>query len=158
MPQITPNLWFDTQGKEAADFYVALFPNSRITDVSYYGEDAPMPAGLELTIDFSLDGNEFTIINAGPMFKFNESVSFGIACKDQAEVDHYWDALVADGGEEGQCGWLKDRFGLSWQVTPEGIGELFMDPDPGRVQRAMAAMMGMRKLDLAAMRAAADAG
>lgn len=155
MPTITPNLWFDTQGLEAAEFYVSVFPNSRITNISYYGEAGPGPAGTVMVVDFELDGQPYTAINGGPLFHFDEAISLLINCKDQAEVDHYWDALT-DGGQESQCGWLKDRFGLSWQVSPDGMAEVMNDPDPERANRAMKAMLGMVKLDLAALKAAAD--
>ncbi len=154
--QIVPNLWFDTQAEQAAEFYVSVFPNSRILSTARYPEGAPGPAGEVMTVDFELDGQRFTGINGGPQFTFDEAVSFVVPCADQAEVDRYWDALTGDGGEESMCGWCKDRFGLSWQVVPDGMDELFADPDPARVQRAMQAMLGMRKLDLAALRAAAD--
>jgi predicted 3-demethylubiquinone-9 3-methyltransferase (glyoxalase superfamily) len=155
MPRITPNLWFDTQGQEAAEFYVSVFPNSRITNVTHYTEGAPREAGMVMTVEFELDGQRFVAINGGPEFTFDEAVSFEIACETQEEVDAYW-AKLTDGGEEGPCGWLKDRYGLSWQVTPAGLGELLSDADPQRAQRAMQAMLGMRKLDIAALRAAAD--
>jgi predicted 3-demethylubiquinone-9 3-methyltransferase (glyoxalase superfamily) len=155
MPRITPNLWFDTQAKEAAEFYVSLFPNSKITNVSHYGESGPREAGTVLSVDFVLDGQPYSAINGGPEFVFDEAVSFSIDCADQEEVDRYWNALTA-GGEESQCGWLKDRFGLSWQVVPSELGELLGDPDPGRSQRVMQAMLAMRKLDVGALRAAAD--
>jgi len=153
--KITPNLWFDTEAEEAANFYVSLFPNSRIVNVSHYTEAGPREAGMVMTVEFELDGQRFVGINGGPEFTFDEAVSFQIDCETQDEVDSYWERLT-DGGEESQCGWLKDRYGLSWQVTPAGIEELFADPDPARAERAMQAMLGMRKLDLAAMRAAAD--
>ena len=156
MPSITPNLWFDTQALEAAEFYVSVFPNSKITNVTHYTDSGPGPTGEVLTVDFVLDGTRFTGINGGPEFTFDEAVSFLIECKDQDEIDHYWDALLAGGGEESMCGWLKDRFGLSWQVCPAGMEELFNDPDPERADRAMKAMLGMVKLDIAALRAAAD--
>jgi predicted 3-demethylubiquinone-9 3-methyltransferase (glyoxalase superfamily) len=156
MPNITPNLWFDTQGNEAADFYVSIFPNSRITNVSLYGDAGPRPAGTVLAVDFELDGQPFTAINGGPEFIFDEAISFRITCAGQEEVDHYWNALSM-GGQEGRCGWLKDRFGLSWQVTPVELGELLGDPDPGRAQRAMRAMLEMKKIDVARLRAAAAA-
>ena len=156
MPAITPNLWFDDQGVEAAEFYTSIFPNSEITATHLYGDVGPGEPGTVMMVQFTLDGQPFTAINGGPLFTFSEAISMEIACADQAEVDYYWEALTA-GGEESQCGWLKDRFGLSWQVTPTEIGDILMDPDPGRVQRAMAAMFGMRKIDVAAMRAAADA-
>ena len=154
MPRITPNLWFDTQAEEAAGFYVALFPNSRITNVSHYGPDGPR-AGTVLTVDFSLDGQPYTAINGGPEFSFTEAVSLLINCADQDEVDHYWAALVAE-GEPGQCGWLKDRYGLSWQVVPAELGRALGDPDPVRARRAMKALLGMSRIDLAELRAAMD--
>jgi predicted 3-demethylubiquinone-9 3-methyltransferase (glyoxalase superfamily) len=155
MPRITPNLWFDTQALEAAGFYVSIFPSSRITNVSHYGEAGPRPAGTVLTVDFELDGQPFTAINGGPEFTFEEAVSFLVDCADQDEVDYYWANLSA-GGEEGPCGWLKDRYGLSWQVVPSELGRLITDPDPQRANRAMKAMLGMGKIDVAALRAAAD--
>ncbi len=155
MPRITPNLWFDAEGHDAAEFYVSVFPNSRITNVSHYNEAGPGVTGTVLTVDFELDGHPFTAINGGPHFTFDEAVSFLIHCADQAEIDYYWERLT-DGGEESQCGWLKDRFGLSWQVVPEGMEEMLGGTDPERSARAMTAMLGMRKLDIAALRAAAD--
>src|SRR5262245_6014374 len=156
MPEITPNLWFDTEGKDAAEFYVSVFPNSEITNVSYYGEAGPRPAGTVLTVDFALDGQRFTAINGGPQFKFDEAVSFLVNCADQDEVDYYWDKLT-EGGEESQCGWLKDKYGLSWQIVPTERETLMTDPDAGRAERAMKAMLGMQKIDLAVIKAAADA-
>lgn len=153
--KIIPNLWFDTQAEEAAEFYLSVFKNSRILNVSRYTEAGPGPAGTAMSVEWELDGQRFVGINGGPQFTFSEAVSFGITCEDQAEVDYYWDRLT-DGGEEGQCGWLKDRFGVSWQVVPTGMEELFADPDPTRAQRAMEAMFSMKKLDVAALRAAAD--
>jgi predicted 3-demethylubiquinone-9 3-methyltransferase (glyoxalase superfamily) len=155
MPKTTPCLWFDTQGEEAAEFYVSVFPNSKITDVTHYSEAGPREAGTVMTVDFVLDGQEFTAINGGPEFTFSESVSFLINCADQEEVDYYWTKL-SDGGAEGPCGWLKDRYGLSWQVCPVALNELIKDPDQGRVQRVITAMFGMKKLDVAALQAAAD--
>jgi predicted 3-demethylubiquinone-9 3-methyltransferase (glyoxalase superfamily) len=155
MQRITPCLWFDTQGEEAANFYVSLFKNSRITDVGYYGEAGPRPAGTVMIVAFELDGQPFTALNGGPEFTFDEAISFQVACESQEEVDHYWDGLSA-GGEEGPCGWLKDRYGVSWQVVPNVMLELLKDPDAGRSQRAMAAMMTMKKIDIAAVQAAAD--
>jgi predicted 3-demethylubiquinone-9 3-methyltransferase (glyoxalase superfamily) len=152
---IIPNLWFDTQAEEAAAFYTSVFPNSRVVGVTRYTDVGPGPAGSVMTVEFELDGQRFVGINGGPEFTFSEAVSFQVTCADQAEVDRYWAALT-DGGEESQCGWLKDRYGLSWQVVPAGMEELFADPDPQRAQRAMEAMLGMRKLDVAALRAAAD--
>jgi predicted 3-demethylubiquinone-9 3-methyltransferase (glyoxalase superfamily) len=155
MPRITPNLWFDTESVEAAEFYVSVFPSSEIRNVSYYGEAGPRPAGTVLTVDFVLDGQEYTAINGGPEFRFDEAISLLINCADQDEVDYYWTKLC-EGGEEGPCGWLKDRYGLSWQVVPAALGELLSDPDEGRAQRAMKAMLGMKKIDVAAIHAAAD--
>ena len=155
MPPINPNLWFDTKSEEAAAFYVSVFPNSKITAVSRYPEGAPQPAGTVLTVDFVLDGQEFTAINGGPQFPFTEAISLLITCADQKEIDYYWDALSA-GGEEGQCGWLKDRYGVSWQVVPPGMAEVLNGSDPGRAQRAMQAMFSMQKIDVAALQAAAD--
>ena len=158
MPAITPCLWFDTQGEEAASFYVSVFPRSRIVSTSHYGEAGPGTPGSVLTVEFELDGRPFTALNGGPEFTFSEAVSFQIDCTDQEEVDHYWTRLSADGGEEGPCGWVKDRFGLSWQVVPRRLVELLADPDTARAQRAMQAMLGMKKLDIAGLEAAADAG
>jgi predicted 3-demethylubiquinone-9 3-methyltransferase (glyoxalase superfamily) len=154
MPPIITNLWFDTEAEQAAEHYVSIFPNSKITAVSHYGEAGPGPAGTVLTVDFVLDGQRFTAINGGPDFTFDEAISLLIECADQDEIDYYWDKLT-EGGEESQCGWLKDRYGLSWQVCPGGMAELFNEPDTGRSDRAMRAMLGMKKLDIAALEAAA---
>ena len=156
MPRITPNLWFDTQGLEAAEFYVSVFPSSQVKDVTYYNNAGPGKAGTVLTVDFVLDGQDYTAINGGPAFTFDEAISLLINCADQAEVDYYWEKLIAGGGEESQCGWLKDKYGLSWQVVPAGMNEVLNDPDRGRAERAMKAMLGMRKIDVAALQAAAD--
>ncbi len=153
--KIVPNLWFDTEAEQAAEFYVGVFENSRIVNVSHYTEAGPRDAGMVMTVEFELDGQRFIGINGGPKFTFDEAVSFAIECETQEEVDYYWDKLT-EGGEESQCGWLKDRYGLSWQVVPTGMEELFADPDKGRAERAMKAMLGMRKLDVAALRRAAD--
>ena len=153
--KITPNLWFDTEAEEAAAFYVSVFPNSRIVSVARYTEGAPRPAGMVMTVEFELDGQRFIGINGGPEFTFDEAVSFQINCATQDDVDYYW-ARLSEGGQEGPCGWLKDKFGLSWQVTPTGMDELFSDPDPKKAERAMRAMLGMTKLDLATLRAAAE--
>ncbi len=155
MPHITPNLWFDLNGLEAAEFYVSIFPSSKVTTVTHYTEAGPGPVGSVLTVGFELDGQEFTALNGGPQFTFTEAISLMINCADQDEVDYYWGKLTA-GGEESQCGWLKDRYGLSWQVVPAAIGELMTDPDQGRAQRAMGALFGMTKIDVAALYAAAD--
>jgi predicted 3-demethylubiquinone-9 3-methyltransferase (glyoxalase superfamily) len=154
-PKIAPCLWFDGQAEEAANFYVSLFPDSAILAVSRFGDGAPFPAGTVMVVEFQLAGQRFQALNGGPQYKFSEAVSLSIDCKDAAEVDHYWDALTQGGGEEGQCGWLKDRFGVSWQVVPAGLEALITDPDQDRAQRALRAMMAMKKLDLAAMRTAA---
>ena len=153
--KIVPNLWFDTQAEEAAEFYTSVFKNSRIVNVTRYTEAGPREAGMVMTVEWELDGQRFVGINGGPEFTFDEAVSFQITCEDQAEVDYYWDRL-SEGGQEGPCGWLKDRYGLSWQVVPTGMEELFADPDPQRAERAMKAMLGMRKLDIAALQSAAD--
>jgi predicted 3-demethylubiquinone-9 3-methyltransferase (glyoxalase superfamily) len=157
MPEITPNLWFDTQAEEAAAFYVDVFPNSRITLVTHYTEAGPRSAGEVMTVEFELDGQRFVGINGGPEFTFDEAVSFMIECDTQEEIDRYWDILIGGGGQEGPCGWLKDRFGLSWQVVPRGMDAMFApDADPARAARAMEAMFGMKKIDMAAMQRAAD--
>ena len=155
MPRITPCLWFDTQAEQAAQFYTSVFPNSRIVEVSRFGEGGRRDADLALVVSFELDGQPVTALNGGPEFAFTEAVSFQVDCADQAEVDHYWTALT-DGGEESRCGWLKDRFGLSWQVIPRRLTELLGDPDPARAHRAMDAMFTMRKIDVAALERAAD--
>jgi predicted 3-demethylubiquinone-9 3-methyltransferase (glyoxalase superfamily) len=157
VPTITPNLWFDSDGLEAAEFYVSIFPNSKVGTITRYGEAGPGEPGTVLTVDFELDGQPYTAINGGPMFTFDEAVSFLINCADQPEIDRYWEKLLEGGGEESQCGWLKDRFGLSWQVVPANWTELMNDPDEGRAQRRMQAMLGMQKIDIAAIEAAADA-
>jgi len=154
--KITPNLWFDMNAEEAANFYVDLFDDGRILNVARYPEGSPGPAGKVMTVEWELNGQKFVGINGGPQFQFSEAVSFMISCKDQEEVDYYWDRLTADGGREGQCGWLTDRFGLAWQVVPEGMDEVFNDPDPAKAERSMAAMMKMKKLDIAELRAAAE--
>ena len=150
MQKVTPCLWFDTEAEDAAKLYTSVFENSRILEVSHYGEGAPRPAGTVLTVSFELEGQAFTALNAGPEFTFNEAVSFQVSCASQEEVDHFWDTL-SEGGEESQCGWLKDRFGLSWQIIPTRLPELLGDPDPERSQRAMQAMLGMKKIDIAAL-------
>jgi predicted 3-demethylubiquinone-9 3-methyltransferase (glyoxalase superfamily) len=153
--KIVTNLWFDTEAEEAAEFYTSIFKNSRIISTSKFPEGAPREAGMVMTVDFELDGQRYTGINGGPEFKFDEAISLLINCEDQDEVDYYWEKLT-DGGTESVCGWLKDRYGLSWQVVPAGMEELFSDSDPERAQRAMEAMLKMRKLDVATLRAAAD--
>ncbi len=156
MPQkIVTNLWFDTEAEEAAEFYCSIFPNARIVNKTHYTEGAPREAGTVMTVDWELDGQRFTGINGGPEFKFDEAISLLINCKDQEEVDYFWEKLT-DGGREVQCGWLTDRYGLSWQVVPEGMDELFSDSDPKRAERAMKVMLKMKKLDVDALRKAAD--
>lgn len=155
MPRIVPNLWFDHQAEEAADFYVSVFPDSHIVGVTRYPDGHPERAGEVLTVDLDLDGQRYTLLDGGPHDRFNDAISLLVECRDQAEVDRFWERLT-DGGQEVQCGWLKDRFGVSWQVVPAGMEEILADPDPQRARRAMEAMMGMVKLDLAALRAAAD--
>ena len=154
MPKPTPCLWFDTQGEDAARFYTSVFPNSRIVDIARFGEAGPREAGMVMVVSFELDGQPFTALNGGPEFTFSEAVSFQVDCADQAEVDRYWETL-SEGGEQGPCGWLKDRFGLSWQIVPTRLTELLADPDRERSQRAMTAMLGMRKIVIAELEAAA---
>jgi predicted 3-demethylubiquinone-9 3-methyltransferase (glyoxalase superfamily) len=153
--RIRPNLWFDTEAEEAAEFYVSIFDNSRVVNVTRYTDAGPREAGMVMTVEFELDGQRFVGINGGPEFTFDEAMSLEIVCEGQKEVDYYWERLT-DGGEESQCGWLKDRYGVSWQVVPKGMDEVFSDSDPERAKRAMEAMLKMRKLDLGALRAAAD--
>jgi len=154
MPKITPNLWFDGNAMEAAEFYCSVFPNSKIKTVTHYTDAGPGKAGDVLTVEWELDGTTFVGINGGSQFKFDEAVSFEIDVKDQDELDYYWDTLTANGGEESQCGWLRDKFGLSWQVVPEGWAEIYADPDKEKVNRVMQAMFKMKKLDIAALKAA----
>ncbi len=153
MPKIHPFLWFDAQAEEAAKFYVSLFPNSKILSEQRYGPGGPGPEGSVMTVDFELDGQHVTALNGGSVFHFTEAVSFVIDCDGQAEVDHYWDSLL-EGGAPSQCGWLKDRFGFSWQVVPKQLFDTIGGPDAAGRQRAMAAMMQMTKLDVAALQAA----
>ena len=155
MQKIVPNLWFDANAEEAAAFYVSVFKNSRIVRATPYTDAGPGQPGTVMMVEFELDGEAFVGINGGPLFTFSEAVSFQINCDDQAEVDYFWDALTADGGEESQCGWLKDKFGVSWQVVPAGMEDIFADPDPEAAKRAVTAMLGMKKLDVAALRRAA---
>jgi predicted 3-demethylubiquinone-9 3-methyltransferase (glyoxalase superfamily) len=154
MPRITPCLWFDTQAEEAAAFYTSIFDNSRILEVAHYTDAGPRPAGTVMLVRFELDGQEFTALNGGPEFTFDEAVSFQVHTRDQEETDRFWAALT-EGGEEVTCGWLKDKFGLSWQVVPEPVVELFRDPDPRRAARAMQAMFDMKNIDIAAIEKAA---
>jgi predicted 3-demethylubiquinone-9 3-methyltransferase (glyoxalase superfamily) len=156
MKKITPWLWFDTQAEEAATFYTSVFKNSKILSVDRYGDAGPGEAGSVMTVAFELDGQEFVGLNGGPHFTFNEAVSFLVSCDSQDEVDEYWSRLT-EGGEESQCGWLKDKYGVSWQIIPTALPELLGDPDPARAQRAMQAMLTMGKIDVEALRQAADA-
>lgn len=144
--RITPMLWFDTQAEEAAHFYTSIFPDSRITQVSRYGKNAPAPEGTVMVVSFDLDGQPFTALNGGPRFKFNEAISLVVACEDQRELDHYWGGLLADGGTPVACGWLKDRYGLAWQVVPVDVFDMIADPDPVRAGRATSAVWSMVKL------------
>lgn len=155
MQKITPFLWFDDQAETAARLYVSLFKNSSIGEITRYGEAGPGPAGQVMTISFVLDGQPFTALNGGPHYKFTEAMSLSVSCEDQAEVDRLWDALIADGGEPGPCGWLKDRWGLSWQIVPSALPKLLGDPDRAKSQRVMQAMMKMGKLEVAGLEAAA---
>lgn len=155
MRKIHPMLWFDTQAEEAANLYVSIFKNSRITSIARYPDGGPTPKGRVMTVGFELDGQQFTALNAGPHFKFNEAVSFVVDCKSQEEVDYYWTKLTEGGGQPSQCGWLKDKFGLSWQITPSVLIELVSGPDPAQAGRVMAAMMQMTKIDIAKLKEAA---
>ena len=157
MSRISPFLWFDDQAEEAANLYVSVFPNSRITGASRYGEVGPGKPGSVMTISFEIDGLPVTALNGGPIFRFNEAFSMSVDCADQAEVDRYWDALIENGGQPSQCGWLKDRFGLSWQIVPRILPRLLSDPDRAKAQRVMTAMLKMSRLDVAALEAAAEA-
>ena len=156
MPNVTPWLWFDTEGEEAAEFYTSVFPNSKVVEVTRYGSANPQQEGSVMTVTFDLDGQRFSALNGGPQFTFNEAVSFQVLCADQDEVDYYWTAL-SEGGEEGPCGWLKDRYGLSWQIVPNALYELLDDPDQEKSQRVMAAMLEMGKIEIAGLEAAAAA-
>jgi predicted 3-demethylubiquinone-9 3-methyltransferase (glyoxalase superfamily) len=161
MQKIHPFLWFDTEAETAARFYVETFKNSELGNISYYPAAAEDVSGKSkgsvMTVSFKIEDQEFTALNGGPNYKFSEAVSFMVSCKDQAEVDELWAILTADGGEEGPCGWLKDRFGLSWQIVPEGMNGLLGDPDPEKANKAMAAMLKMKKIDLNAMQEAMEA-
>jgi predicted 3-demethylubiquinone-9 3-methyltransferase (glyoxalase superfamily) len=153
MQKITPFLWFDTQAEEAAKFYVSVFPKSKILKTARYGDAGPGPKGSVMTVEFELEGQRMIALNGGPVFRFTEAVSLVVDCRDQKEVDRYWTKL-SQGGEESMCGWLKDRYGLSWQITPTILGKLVSDPDPKKAKRAMEAMLKMRKIDIAALKAA----
>ncbi len=157
MQKITPCLWFDTEGEEAAKLYTSVFPNSKIVDVARYGEAGPRDAGTVMTVSFELDGQKFVALNGGPDFTFSEAISFQVSCETQDEIDAYWSKL-SEGGEEGPCGWLKDRYGLSWQIIPTALPRLLGDPDREKSQRVMDAMLQMKKIEIDVLeRAAADA-
>ena len=158
MQKITPNLWFDDQAEGAARFYTAVFKNSRINTIARYGSAGPLPAGTVMMVDFELDGQQFTALNGGPAdFKFNEALSLIVNCASQDEVDYYWQRL-SEGGEEGDCGWLKDKFGVSWQIIPTAMNDMISDPDPDKSQRAMQAMLQMNKIDIATIERAYRGG
>ena len=157
MQKITPFLWFDNQAEEAVSFYASVFKNFKIGKMSRYGEGGPGPAGTVMTAEFELEGMKFLALNGGPHFKFTEAISFVVGCETQEEIDDYWEKLTADGGKESQCGWLKDKFGLSWQITPTIMGKL-MAGEPEKSKRAMQAMMGMKKLNIATLQRAYDEG
>jgi predicted 3-demethylubiquinone-9 3-methyltransferase (glyoxalase superfamily) len=157
MQKITPFLWFDHQAEEAVNFYTSIFKNSKIGKISRYGDAGPGPKGSVMVMEFQLDGQDFTALNGGTVFKFNESISFYVTCSTQEEVDYYWEKLSA-GGEQGQCGWLKDRYGVSWQVVPTILGQLMSDPDAAKAARVTEAMLKMTKLDIAELKRAAQAG
>lgn len=160
MQKITPCLWFDKNAEEAVKFYTSIFKNSKICDISYYGKEGyeihHMPEGSVLTVEFELDGQKFVGLNGGPIFKFNEAVSFIIECRDQTEVDYYWEKLTADGGEESVCGWLKDKYGVSWQITPTILDELIKDHDKEKAGRVMNAMLKMKKIIISDLEKAAE--
>ena len=155
MPTITPFLWYDTEAEAAANFYVTVFKNSRILKVTHFGDVGPGAKGSVMTVEFELDGLPFTALNGGPHFKFDEAISFVVHCKTQDDVDYYWETLSA-GGQKSDCGWLKDKFGLSWQITPDILVDLLKDADAAKQQRVMAAMMTMKKIDIALLQQAAD--
>ncbi len=156
MPMISSFLWFDTQAEEAANFYVSIFPNSKIGKVARYGDAGPGPKGSVMTVEFELDGKPFIALNGGPHFKFTEAISFVVHCTTQQEVDRYWEKLLQGGGQESQCAWLKDKFGLSWQIVPTILGQLLSDPDPKKSKRVMEAMLKMKKIDMPTLQRAAE--
>ena len=156
MQKITPFLWFDHQAEEAADFYTSIFKNSKILNISRYGEGGPGPEGTVMTVAFQLNGQEFTALNGGPIFKFTEAISFFVHCETQEEVDELWEKL-SEGGEEAQCGWLKDKYGVSWQIVPAALMEMLQDKDPEKSKRVMEAMLQMRRIDIKALRRAYEA-
>ena len=153
MPKITPFLWFDTQAEEAAKFYTSIFKNSKITGIAHYLEGSPGPAGSVMTVGFELEGQPFTALNGGPIFKFTEAISFVVHCESQKEVDEYWEKLL-QGGQESQCGWLKDKYGVSWQIVPSVLIEMLQDKDAEKAKRVMQAMLQMKKIDIGALKRA----
>ena len=155
MPKITPFLWFDSQAEEAANFYVSIFKNSKVGEVSRYGESGPGPKGSAMTVAFELDGQKFTALNGGPVFKFTEAISLVVNCENQEEIDYFWEKLSSEGGQEVQCGWLKDKYGLSWQIVPTILPELVKSDDPKKSERVMKALMQMKKLDIGKLKEAA---
>jgi predicted 3-demethylubiquinone-9 3-methyltransferase (glyoxalase superfamily) len=155
MQKITPFLWFDTQAEEAAKFYVSIFKDSKIKNISRYGDAGPGPKGSVMTVAFQLDGQDFIALNGGPHFKFTEAISFSVDCKTQEEIDQFWEKL-SHGGEEGPCGWLKDKYGLSWQINPTVLGEMLRDPDPKKSKRVMEAVLKMKKIDIKKLKGAYD--
>ena len=155
MKKINPFLWFDSEAEQAAKFYVGIFKNSKIGKITHYGEDGPRPKGSVMTAEFTLDRVDFVALNGGPQFKFTEAISFSVNCETQDEIDYFWEKLSVDGGSTGRCGWLKDKFGLSWQVNPVFLGDMLADPDAGKANRVMKAMMEMDKIDIAALEKAA---
>jgi predicted 3-demethylubiquinone-9 3-methyltransferase (glyoxalase superfamily) len=156
MQKIVPFLWYDTQAEEAARFYTSIFKNSKIHGISHYAEGGPMPAGTVMVVSFEINGQKFNAMNAGPVFKFNESVSFLVECDTQEDIDYYWEKLLAGGGKESQCGWLKDKYGLSWQITPTYLMELHLGKDEAKMSRAFQVMLKMVKIDLKAIKDAAE--
>jgi predicted 3-demethylubiquinone-9 3-methyltransferase (glyoxalase superfamily) len=156
MQTITPFLWFDGKLEDAIEFYKTVFSDVEISDISRYGEGGPYPSGTAMSATFKVNNQHFMALNAGPQFKFSEAISFFVSCEDQEEVDNLWDKLTADGGEEGRCGWLKDKFGLSWQIIPTALGSFLGDQDPKKSQAALGAMMQMNKIDISALQAARD--
>jgi predicted 3-demethylubiquinone-9 3-methyltransferase (glyoxalase superfamily) len=156
MQKITPFLWFDNNAEQAAEFYVSIFKNSKILNVSRYGDAGPGPNGAVMVVNFQLAGQEFIALNGGPLFKFSEAFSFVVNCENQKEVDEYWSKLTSGGGQESQCGWLKDKFGFSWQVVPTELGKLMSDKDPKKANRVMQALLQMKKLDIAKLQQAAE--
>lgn len=158
MQKIIPFFWFDDQAEQAASFYTSLFKNSKITNVTRYGEGGPGQPGSAMTVNFELDGQEFSALNGGPQFKFTEAISLAVKCENQDEIDRLWAALTTNGGAESQCGWLKDKYGLSWQIVPNDLGKYIGGPDPAGAQRATQAMLQMKKLDLAVLQRAYEEG